>query len=98
MAKTECELGFTEPEMTSYINEKTKPGIELTCQPPRLTSYERALKLELPEDLVLPYEWPQEHDWLWRVFRVPAALLNRTLGFGGRDNTEDAADTETEGD
>jgi hypothetical protein len=47
----------------------------LTARPPRLTG-ERALKLELPEDLLLPYEWAQESDWLWRTFRVPAAVLN----------------------
>jgi hypothetical protein len=71
--------GFKEPELTGYGNEKQKPGIELTDRPPRRTSYESGLKLELPEELVLPYEWPQESDWYWRVFRVPAAVLNRTL-------------------
>ena len=53
------------------------PGIELTERPPRDTAYESALKLDLPEDLVLPFEWAQESDWLWRMFRVPAAMLNR---------------------
>jgi hypothetical protein len=67
------------PELTGYGNEKENPGIELTEPPPRHTFYEPGLKLELPEDVVLPYEWPQESDWYWRVFRVPAALLNRTL-------------------
>jgi hypothetical protein len=47
-----------------------------------LTAYERALNVELPEALVLPYEWPQEGDHYWRVFRVPAEMLNRVLGFG----------------
>jgi hypothetical protein len=28
------------------------------------------------------FEWAQENDWLWRVFRVPASVLNRTLGYG----------------
>jgi hypothetical protein len=54
---------------------KTKPGIELTERPPRVTAYERALKIEVPEDVVLPYEWPQESDHYWRTFRVPATLL-----------------------
>ena len=66
------EEGFSEPHLTDYGNEKPKPGVELTCRPPRITAYERALKIELSEDLVLPYAWPQESDWYWRVFRVPA--------------------------
>ena len=78
-----AEDGFTEPEPVSYSSEKFRAGVELTARPPRVTSYERALKLELPEDIVLPYEWAQESDWYWRVFRVPATLLNRTLGFCG---------------
>ena len=54
--------GFREPRLTGYGNEKTKPGIELTERPPRLTAYERALKVELPERALLPYEWPQESE------------------------------------
>jgi hypothetical protein len=81
--------GFKEPELTGYGNEKEKPGIELTDRPPRRTAYEHALKLDLPEDLVLPYEWAQESDWYWRVFRVPAALLNDTLEYGGRARSEE---------
>jgi hypothetical protein len=41
------------------------------------------LKVELAKDMVFPYESPQESDQYWRIFRVPAALLNRLLGFGG---------------
>jgi hypothetical protein len=74
--------GFKEPDLTGYGNGKSKPGIELTERPPRRTLYENGLKLELPEDLVLPYEWAQESDWYWRVFRVPATLLNQSFGFG----------------
>jgi hypothetical protein len=48
--------GFSEPELTRWGNEKTKPGIELTERPPRRTAYEPALKVELPEDAVLSYE------------------------------------------
>lgn len=83
--------GFKEPEPVAYGNETFKAGIELTARPPRLTSYERALTVELPEDQLLPYEWAQESDWLWRVFRMPAALLNQTLHYGeSRPSDEDA--------
>jgi hypothetical protein len=78
-----AERGFREPELTGYGNEKMKPGIELTERPPRLTAYERAFEIALPEDVVLPYEWPQESDHYWRVFRVPATLLNSVLGLAG---------------
>jgi hypothetical protein len=74
--------GFSEPTSSGYWTEKIKSGIELTDRPPRRTGYEAALTVELPEDLVLPHEWPHESDWFWRVFRVPATLLNRTLGYG----------------
>jgi hypothetical protein len=84
--------GFTEPSAVGYGQEKPKSGIELTCRPPLLTSYERALKIEIAEDLVLPYEWPQESDWFWRVFRVTAALLNRTLNFGPAETRSDGTD------
>ena len=35
-----------------------------------------ALRLDLAEELLLPFEWAQEGDWYWRVFRVPAAVLH----------------------
>jgi hypothetical protein len=90
------ECGFHDPEQPAYVNQKVKVGVELTCQPPRRTLYgmERALKIELPEDLLLPYEWAHETDWLYRVFRVPASMLNRTLRYGeSRDDT--ASDSES---
>ena len=74
--------GFREPRLTGYGNEKTRPGIELAERPPRLTAYERALKVELPEPAVLAYEWPQESDEYWRIFRAPPQTLNRVLGYG----------------
>jgi hypothetical protein len=37
--------------------------------------------VELPERAVLPYEWPQDSDHYWRIFRVPARTLNRVLGY-----------------
>ena len=88
------ERGFTESDPPSYSQEKTRFGVELTCQPQRVSSYEQALKIELPEEFVLPYEWARESDWLYRVFRVPAGLLNRTLGYGESETSkqEDAAD------
>ncbi len=82
--------GFTETESAPYSKEKVPFGIELTERPADKDlyyGYERALKVELPEDLLLPFEWAQESDWLWRVFRVPASLLNRTLGFGNHAET-----------
>jgi len=39
------------------------------------------MKVELPADPVLPFEWPQESDWYWRLFRVPARALNEALGY-----------------
>jgi hypothetical protein len=78
---TVAKEGFTEPKLTHWGNEKAKPGIELTERPPRRTAYESALKLELREDVILPYEWPQESEDHWRVFRVPASVVNRALGF-----------------
>jgi hypothetical protein len=41
-----------------------------------------------PEDVILPYEWPQESDWYYRVFPVPAALLNQALGMVSREEAE----------
>ena len=36
--------GFREPDLTGYGGaRKSNAGFKLTCQPPRLTSYERAL-------------------------------------------------------
>jgi hypothetical protein len=80
--------GFKEPEPAPYDREKFTAGIELTARPPRTTSYEHPLKLELPENFVLPYEWAQESDWYWRVFRVPATVLNRTLRYGESEKQE----------
>jgi hypothetical protein len=77
--------GFSESEPSSYREDKTKAGIKLTDQPPQASHYERPLRIELLEDLVLPYEWIQESNWYWRVFRPPAALLNQTLGYGAKD-------------
>ena len=66
--------------------EKDKPGIDLTERPLRVSSYQTALKVELDEDLVLPFEWVQENDWFWREFRVPAAMLNAALGLSGESD------------
>ena len=81
-----AERGFTEPMQHAWDKEKTPAGVELTARPPSRTSWERALRLELPEDLLLPYEWAQESDWHWRVFRVPATVLNRVMGFPRQDS------------
>jgi hypothetical protein len=62
------ERGFHDPKQPTYGGaEKVKMGVELTCQPPRRTLYvvERAPRIDLPEDFLLPYEWPQETDWLY---------------------------------
>jgi len=42
------------------------------------------LKVELPEDCVLPYEWMQDNDWHWREFRIPAALVNLRLALSDK--------------
>jgi hypothetical protein len=75
-----AERGFEERTPLAWQKEKEPSGIELMARRPRLTSWERVMKLELPEDLLLPYEWAQESDWYWRTFRVPAALLNSVRG------------------
>ena len=96
------ERGFSEPPVTEYGSEKTKSGVELTCRPAQSTLYgSSALKLVLAEDLLLPFEWAQDSAWYWRVFRVPAAVLNRFLGYGQPDGHEDVAavgDTEIDVD
>lgn len=72
--------GFREAASHGWENKDPKSGIKLTERPP--DTFERALKIVLEEDLALPYEWPQESDWSWRVFRVPAGLLNQNVRFG----------------
>jgi hypothetical protein len=44
--------------------EKVKGGVELTSRPPQRTMHgtERALKIDLPEHFLLPYESAQEID------------------------------------
>ena len=79
-----ADRGFTEPTQHAWQKENVPAGVELTARPPRLTAWERPLKLELAEDLLLPYEWAQESDWYWRVFRVPASVLNRHLAYPTR--------------
>jgi hypothetical protein len=75
------DSGFTESNGNGYRNEPARFGVELTCQPGSTSLYGGgALKLELSEEFLWPYEWAQPTDWLWREFRVPAALLNRELG------------------
>jgi hypothetical protein len=81
------EEGFTEPAPAPWAAQKNKPSVELTERPPRVSSYPTALKLELAEDLVLPFEWAQESDWFWREFRVPAALLNAALALSDGSRT-----------
>jgi hypothetical protein len=83
------DQGFSEPDdVPRFGQEKTQFGVELTCCPPSSTLYgSSALKLELAEDLLLPFEWAQDSDWYWRVFREPASVLNRTLRFGQPQNS-----------
>jgi hypothetical protein len=71
--------GFLEPELMDYGQEKTLPGIPLSSRP-NGTHWNPALELELREDDVLPYEWPQDASDAERTFRIPAAVLNRLLG------------------
>jgi hypothetical protein len=89
------ERGLHDPEQPTYGRREGQDGVELTCQPPRRTLYgvERALKIELPEDFLLPFEWAQETDWLYRVFRVPASLLNQTLKYGDGRNHKTGSTT-----
>jgi hypothetical protein len=85
------ERGFSEPASSGYGNDKTKAGVDLTCSPPREAWYgPKALKLELLEDTLIPFEWAHESSWYYRTFRVPAAVLNRALNYG--NPTEDKPD------
>ena len=72
--------GFQEAVSESWDNDKPKSGVKLTDRPPETSLYERALKMRLPEDTVLPYEWPHDSNWYWRVFRIPAVILNQAIG------------------
>lgn len=81
-----AERGFSDPdtEAPRFGAEKEPRGVELTCRPTNGSSWSETagLKLELPEEFLLPYEWAQNSDWLWRTFRVPADALNRAMGYG----------------
>ena len=87
-------------DVPRYGQEEPKSGIKLTNRPPSPRAYESALKVELLEDLILPDEWPRESEWYYRVFRVPAMLLNQLLGHvterDGPTNVVEALDTDDE--
>ena len=68
------EADFEEPDSEGWGGKEPKSGIKLTNRPP--STSERALKVVIPWGHAVPYEWPQESNWYWRVFRVPAAVLN----------------------
>jgi hypothetical protein len=70
--------GFSESDPSSYGEDKTKAGIKLTDRPPQASHYERPLRIELPEDLVLPYEWIQESTWYWRTLSLKGRLVARS--------------------
>jgi hypothetical protein len=92
------QQGFTEPTSTGDGDDKTKPGIDLTCSPPRESWYgASALKLELPEDVLLPFEWAHESSWYYRTFRVPASVLNRELNIVHEDANKETGATMDEG-
>lgn len=75
--------GFSEPTRAPYTDKDVKAGVELTTNPGARGYYAgRTLPIELPEALLLPYEWLQQTSWTWRTFRVPAKLLNRVLKYG----------------
>ena len=74
----ESALALTRPQRTLILDnqatDKGKSGVKLTERPPRITAYETALKVELPEESRPPFEWAQDSDWFWRD-----AHLNRRV-------------------
>ena len=85
------ENGFSssyEPIKFKDRSEETCPGVYLTTYPyiqgPRGSNFEAAFALEIPEDIVKPFEmessprrWRRGYRWFW----VPADVANQYFAF-----------------
>jgi hypothetical protein len=72
--------GFTDAD-GDYLTERLRGGVLLTDR--ILDSNESAvgddvLDLEIPEEIVAPFEWIEEHKG-YREFLVPVEIVNRYL-------------------
>jgi hypothetical protein len=87
--------GFHDPDPPSpYGNQKASPpGIKLVDRKPPSSAYSESIELELPEDVVLPYE-VTEPGYEPRTFCVPARVLNRSLGYEMPKSVGEAPDDE----
>ncbi len=85
------ENGFSSSDESIKFRdgrEETCPGVDLTTYPyiqgPRGSRFEAAFALEIPEDIVKPFEmestprgWRKGYRWFW----VPADMANQYFAF-----------------
>lgn len=73
--------GFTDAE-GDYLSERIHGGVWLSDRildaNEGVVTGEDVLDLEIPEEVVAPYEWIEE-DKAYREFLVPAEIANRYL-------------------
>ncbi len=73
-------LGFEDPDPPTYEPEEASPpGIRLQDVRSNRGWMNEALEVDLPEDLVLPYE-VTKLGYVPRTFYVAAKVLNQALG------------------
>lgn len=75
IAKLKNGAAFEDPEFSEYERNPSPPGIALTDRRPASDWLTELIELELPEDLLLPYE-TTEPGYIPRRFFVPARVLN----------------------
>ena len=72
--------GFEDPDPPTNQPEKARPpGIRLQDVKPHRDWMTEVLEIDLPEELVLPYE-ATKPGYVPRTFYVPAKVLNEVLG------------------
>jgi hypothetical protein len=72
--------GFTDAE-GDYLTERLHGGVRLSdriLDPNEGVPADDVLDLEIPEEVVAPYEWIEEGK-AYREFLVPAEIVNRYL-------------------
>jgi hypothetical protein len=67
--------GFEDPDVSDHDRNKTESGIVLRDRRPGVDWLTELIELELPEDVVLPYE-VTEPGYVPRLFCIPARVLN----------------------
>jgi hypothetical protein len=81
--------GFEDPDPPNHQAEKAPPpGIRLQDIEPDRDWMTEAFEIDLPEDLVLPYEITKP-GYVPRTFYVPARVLNEAQRNAKADNVED---------